>query len=104
MTVCRLSEADAAPEEAVFGEGRLDGSGVAHSRLLIGCREQCTGPPIVPLCDHQATRDGADAPFDEARMMVEDQAVDPRIPQQRLQPGEADGIVGAQQFLHRVRR
>ena len=32
--------------------------------------------------------------------MVEDQAVDSRIPQQRLDPGKSDGIVGAQQLLH----
>ncbi len=32
--------------------------------------------------------------------MIENEAVDPRIPEQRLQPREADGVVGAQQFLH----
>jgi len=33
--------------------------------------------------------------------VVEDEAVDPRIAQQSLQPRKADRIVGAQQFLHR---
>ena len=33
-------------------------------------------------------------------MMVKDEAVDPRIPEQRLQKREANRIIGAQQLLH----
>jgi len=32
--------------------------------------------------------------------MVEDEGIDPRIRKQSLQPGQADRIVCAQQFLH----
>jgi hypothetical protein len=32
--------------------------------------------------------------------MVEDEAVDARIFQQRLQPGQTDGVIGTQQLLH----
>ena len=36
--------------------------------------------------------------------VVEHHALDPGSGQQRLQPGQADGVVGAQQFLHRPSR
>src|SRR5579864_3963141 len=50
---------------------------------------------------HQPARDGPDAAFDDARVMVENEAVDPRIGEERPSPRQTDGIVAAQQFLHR---
>jgi hypothetical protein len=57
---------------------------------------------MIALGNHQPPRDGADAAFDEARMLVEHDAVDPGVAQQRLGPGQTDDIVGAQQFFHRA--
>src|ERR1043166_7157173 len=57
---------------------------------------------MIALGDHQPPRDGADAALDQARMLVEHDALDPGIAQQRLGPGQADDIVGAQQLFHRA--
>ena len=56
------------------------------SRLLAGRRERARGSLVVALGDHQAPRDRADAAFDEARVLVEHEAVDAGIPQQGLEP------------------
>jgi hypothetical protein len=57
---------------------------------------------MIALGNHQPPRDRADAALDKARMLVEHDAVDPGIAQQRLGPGQTDDIVGAQQFFHRA--
>ncbi len=55
---------------------------------------------MITLRDHQTARDGADAPLNHARMVVEDKAFDAGILQQRLQERQANSIVGTQQLLH----
>jgi hypothetical protein len=55
---------------------------------------------MIALGNHQAARDGSDAALDEAGMVIENKTVDARVVQQRLRPGQANDIVGAQQFQH----
>src|SRR5437763_1870530 len=70
---------------------------------LLRCN-QGAGAAMIALGDHQPPRDRADAALDDARMLVEHEALDPGIAQQRLGPGQADDIVGAQQLFHRAPR
>jgi hypothetical protein len=51
-------------------------------RGFAGRREDRAGSTIILLRDHQTARDGADAPLNQARMVVEDKAFDAGILQQ----------------------
>jgi hypothetical protein len=55
---------------------------------------------MVALIDHQPSLDRAYTTFDETRVLIEHEATDPGVGQQRLDPRQADDIVGAQQLLH----
>ncbi len=55
---------------------------------------------MIAFRNHQSARDRPDAAFDKAGMMIENKAVDAGITQPDLCPGQADRVVGAQQFPH----
>ena len=55
---------------------------------------------MVTLRHHQAARDRSDAAFHEARVMIEDNAVDPGVAELGLRPRQTYGVVGAKQLLH----
>ena len=59
---------------------------------------------MIAFRNHQAARDRPDTPFDEAGMMIEDKAVDAGVAEPGLRPGQADGVVGAQQLPHYLDR
>ncbi len=70
------------------------------AQLLLRRIDQRAGPAMIVFGNHQAARDRPDAAFNEARMMIEDKAVDAGVAEPGLSPGQADDIVGAQQLLH----
>jgi hypothetical protein len=56
---------------------------------------------MIAIVDHQPPLDRTDAALDETGMLIEHQAFDPGIGQERLRPGQPNEVVGAQQFFHR---
>jgi len=70
------------------------------AQLLLRRGDYRLGPAVIRFGNHEAPRDRPDAAFDEAGVMIENDAVDAGIAQPGLRPRQADDVVGAQQLLH----
>src|SRR5579864_8880683 len=70
------------------------------AQFVLGGAQDSLGAAVIAFGDHQAARNGADIPVDEAGMMIEDKTVDPGVAEPGLRPGQADRVVGAEQLSH----
>ena len=78
VAVLRLAQAHPAAEQAILGEGRLCCARFAHLAPSPAASSRARARPMILIGHHQPARNGADAAFDEAGMLVEHQALDPR--------------------------
>src|SRR5207302_1417859 len=97
----RSADAAGAGRRAARPRYRAPAGRRAGSRdLLLGAEEGGAGAVVVGIGDHETALNGADAPFDDARVAVKHDGGDAGIGENRLQPGQPDGIVGSCKFLH----
>src|SRR5215469_4369109 len=75
--------------------------GAHSSHAFTGRDENRASVMVILPRHHEAPRDSANAALHQARVMIEDEALDTGIPQQGLQERQANSIVGAKQLLHR---